>query len=353
MTMKQKQAQTTIPSMALKFDRPVVAWAMLGALLFVFEWFVLGSWVFGSNFVPTDPGLDEITRLQEVYFLVLQIAVPLVCFICLYVWVLVPWRRDGHLNSDALLALAAAMIFFWDMCMNYTSVQLLYNSNMINFGAWANDAWPSWTSPNAHLLPEPIFVTIPGYTCMVFGQVVFICWLLRQWVARRPNTSTLEVIGLIVFGLFVIDSSIEVLLIRTGVYAYPGGIRELTLFAGETYQFPLTEGFLFGGLGLGAMAVLKFFKDDRGQTFVEKGSERLKLSPIKKQWVRFFAIFGFCHGVFLVLYMVPNQWLATHSDPFPENYPSYMLNGMCVSGVDEQQCPGPGVAMPRPMENPL
>jgi hypothetical protein len=353
MMQKHTQVQQAVPATGLKVEKPIVAWATLGAIFFVFEWYVLGSWVFGPHFVPTDPGPDQISRAQEIFFAAFQVVIPLAMIICLYFWVIVPWRKNGRMTSDAMLALAAAMIFFWDMCMNYTSVQLLYNSHMINFGAWANHAWPSWTSPKAHLLPEPVFVTIPGYTVMVFGQVMFICWLLRKWVARRPQTSGLQVIGVIIFGLFVIDSIIEVMLIRTGIYAYPGGIREITLFAGETYQFPLTEGFFFGGLGLGSMAILKFFKDDRGQTFVERGADKLKLSPFKTQWVRFFAIFGFCHSMFLVLYMVPNQWLATHSDPFPENYPSYMLNGMCVSGVNGDQCPGPGVAMPRPENNPL
>ena len=355
MTMRQQNPPTSsaVPAIGLKLDRPVTVWATIGAVLFIFEWYVLASWVLGPNFVPTDPGPDQISRAQEIFFAAFQVIIPVAMIVCLYFWVVVPSRRDGRLNSDAMLALAAAMIFFWDMSMNYTSVQLLYNSHLINFGTWANGAWPSWTSPNAHRLPSPIFIAIPGYTVMVFGQVMFICWLLRQWVARRPTITGPQVVGIIVFGLFVIDSIIEIMLIRTEIYAYPGGIREVTLFAGETYQFPLTEGFLFGGLGLGSMAVLKFFKDDRGHTFVERGADKMKLSPFKEQWLRFLAIFGFCHGMFFALYMVPNQWLATHSDPFPENYPSYMLNGMCVSGVNGDQCPGPGIAMPRPENNPL
>jgi hypothetical protein len=51
--------------------------------------------------------------------------------------------------------------------------------------------------------------------------------------------------------------------------------------------------------------------------------------------------------------MAPNQWLATHSDPFPDGYKSYMENGMCASGADGRTCPGPGVPMPRPENNPF
>ena len=332
---------------------PVAYWAAVGAILLAFEFYVLGSWVLGPNFVPTLPGPDPITSGQRSYYSALQVIVTSAALICLWVWVVLPWRREGRLTTDGMLALSGAMIFFWDMCMNYTSVQLLYNSNMTNYGAWANGSWPGWTSPNASLLPEPIFVTIPGYTALVFSQVIFICWLLRRAKQRWPRLGAGGTIGLIILGLTVIDSLIEMTLIRTGVYAYPGGIRAVTLFAGHTYQFPLTEGFLFGGLGLGAIAVLKYFRDDRGQTLAERGIERLKVGAFSKQWIKFLAIFGFCHGLFLLLYMVPNQWLATHSDSFPKGYPSYMINGMCVSGEHGDQCPGPGIAMPRPAHNPI
>ncbi|GLD02435.1 hypothetical protein Mkiyose1088_43010 [Mycobacterium kiyosense] len=39
---------------------------------------------------------------------------------------------------------------------------------------------------------------------------------------------------------------------------------------------------------------------------------------------------------------------ATHADPFPAGYPSYLINGMCTGGADGKTCPGPGVPMPRP-----
>jgi hypothetical protein len=240
------------------------------------------------------------------------------------------------------------MVFFWDMSMNYTSVSLLYNSHLVNRGAWANGAWPTWISPSASNLPEPLFVSVPGYTALVFSQVVFILWLLRKAKARWPNLGVFGTIATILVGLTIVDTIIETLLLRTGLYAYPGGIRGITLFAGHTYQLPLSETVLFGGLGLGAIAVLSYFRDDRGHTFAERGIDTVKLSTKGKQIVRFCAIFGAVHGAFLVLYMIPQQWFAVQSDPFPPGYKSYMINDMCASGSDGTTCPGPGVPMPRP-----
>lgn len=129
-----------------------------------------------------------------------------------------------------------------------------------------------------------------------------------------------------VIAMAVAGVAIESVVLRAGAYAYPGGIREVTLWAGETYQIPLTETFFFGGLG------------------------RLAISEPRKQWVRFFAIFGAVHLSFFLVYTVPNQWLSTHSDPHPDGYPSYLENGMCASGAEQDQCPG--VPMPRPTYNP-
>lgn len=93
---------------------------------------------------------------------------------------------------------------------------------------------------------------------------------------------------------------------------------------------------------------MSYFRNDRGQTIVERGIDRLKVGDRAKQTVKFFAIYGAIHLGFVVLYMIPQQWFATHSDPFPENYKSYMINDMCTSGTDGKTCPGPGVPMPRP-----
>ena len=333
--------------------RFVIGWAIAGTVLIIFEITVLTRWIFGPNFEATPTGPDKISSAQQVYFTLLQIVIPVAAIICLYFWVFRPWRREGHLTTDGMLAISGGMVFFWDMSMNYTSVQLLYNSYFVNRGTWANGAWPTWTSPNANNLPQPLFVAIPGYTALVFSQVVFILWLLRKIKARRPDLGPVGAILTIVGGLFVVDTIIEAVLLRTGVYAYPLGIREITLFAGETYQLPLSETFLFGGLALGAIAALSYFRDDRGQMLVERGLDRIRVGGVKtKQTIKFCAIFGFVHMAFLLLYMVPQQWFGTHGDHFPEGYESYMINDMCASGNDGRTCPGPGVPMPRPDQAP-
>jgi len=331
----------------------VLAWATLGALLFAFEIYVLVRWVIGANFTATHPGRDPISGAQHVLFLVLQILIPLAAVAGIWFWVIKPWRREGRLTTDGMLALSGAMIFFWDMCMNYTSVTLLYNSGMVNFGAWANGAWPGWVSPNANRLPEPIFVTMPGYTALVFSQVLLILFVVRKVKERRPTLSPLAVWPILFFGLIIIDTIIESILLRMGIYAYPGGIRWLTLYSGHTYQLPMTEPIFFAGFGLGAIAALSYFRNDRNQTVVERGIDTLGVTPARRQWIKFFAIFAAVHLAFAILYFIPNQFLGLHSDEFPSGYKSYMINQMCAYPGDSASaglnpCAGPGVPIPRP-----
>lgn len=219
----------------------VMVWATVGAALLSFEVFVLLRWILGANFAPTSPGTAQISGGQQALFLVLQIVLPIAAVAGIWFWVIRPWRREGRLTTDGMLALSGAMIFFWDMCMNFTSVTLLYNSGMVNFGAWATGSWPGWISPHANRLPEPIFVTMPGYTALVFSQVMLILFVMRKIKAKRPMLSPLAVWPILFLGLTLIDTIIESALLRMGIYAYPGGIRWLTLYSGETYQLPMTE----------------------------------------------------------------------------------------------------------------
>jgi hypothetical protein len=239
-----------------------------------------------------------------------------------------------------MLAISWSLMWFWDPMMNYTSPHLLYNSHLLNFGSWTLGSTPGWISPNGNLLPEPLLIEIPGYPLFCLGSVLLANALLQR---SRLRLSKLQMVGVALPFLFVADTVIEVGLIRTGLYVFPGGIREITLFAGTPAQFPLTEA-LFCSLGWSASFLLLVYRDDSGMSFVERGTERLTLRPSGRKAARFLAVFGFTHLATLMLWVLPNQWLGLHSDPYPSGLPSYLINNLCVYGASQDQCPGPGVS---------
>lgn len=329
----------------------IITWACIGVILLAFELYVSIVWITGPNFVPTDTGIDVIPELDLWYLYGVQILATSLGLLCGWVWIVRPWLRLGRMSTDGMLAVCCWTLVFYDPSMNYTVTTVLYNSYAVNMGAWTQGSWPSWTSPNGHLLPEPLLVTVPGYLCFVFFMAVFPCWLLNKIKARYPGMGFGSMVLFLILGVMIMDTVIEIILLRTGVYAYPAGIREVTLFAGKTYQFPLTEALTFGG-AVSVVALIRYFVNDKGQTYVEKGVETLKVSSTGKQCLKMLALFGFVHFTFLLIFVVPNQWLGTHGDPYPEGYPSYMINDMCKYGDSREQCPGPGISMPRPENNP-
>jgi hypothetical protein len=332
---------------------PVVRWAWLGAAILVFILYVMGRWLLTGKAVPTDPGPDPLPELQRQFIFWVQVVAMTLGVVVAWLFVVRPWRREGQLTTTGMLYLCWLTLFIQDPMMSYTSATLLYNSHMVNLGTWTLGSTPGWTSPNGNNLPEPLLLIIVGYTIIGYSLCFPVLAALNKIKERRPGIrkSTLAVIGILI--LIALDTLFESLLLRTGVYAYPGGIRAITLFAGETYQFPMSEGVCYGGLTVGATLVLLLFRDDKGQTFVERGLDKLRVGRRQRQWIKFLALFGFVHVSMFIAFTIPMQWFAMHSDPFPEGYPSYMINGLCAYGPKGDQCPGPGVMMPRPVNNPF
>jgi len=332
---------------------PVVRWAWVGGAVLIFIVSVLARWILAGYAVPTDPGPDPLPHAAHLIIVWVQWIAMLLGALAFSLIVVKPWMREGRMTTTGMLYLAWLTLFFQDPMMNYTSATVLYNAYMVNLGTWTLGSMPGWTSPHGNNLPEPLLLIVVGYTLIGYSLCFPVLALLNKAREHWPSMSKFRLALLGIAILIALDTLFESLLLRTGVYAYPGGIRAITLFAGQTYQFPMTEGVCYGGLTTGATLVLLLYRDDRGHTFVERGIDKLRVGTVARQWVKFLALFAYVHVSMFVVFTVPMQWFATHSDPFPAGYPSYMINGLCAYGPNQDQCPGPGVMMPRPVNNPL
>jgi uncharacterized membrane protein len=340
-------------SLAQSPTPPVVRWAWLGAAVAVFILYVFARWFITGHAVPTAPGPDPLPNTERIFIFWVQCVALAAGVVAFSLIVVRPWVREGQLTTTGMLYICWLTLFFQDPMMNYTSPTVLYNSYMVNLGTWTLGSTPGWTSPHGNNLPEPLLLIIVGYTIIGYSlcfPVLAILNKVKEW-APQLSKFRLAILGILI--LIALDTLFESLLLRTGVYAYPGGIHAITLFAGKTYQFPMTEGIFYGGLTIGATMVLLLYRDDRGQTFVERGLDKLQISSLGKQWVKFLALFAYVQISMLVVFSIPMQWFATHSGAYPSGYPSYMINGLCTYGTDGNQCPGPGISMPRPLNNPF
>lgn len=327
--------------------RPIVWWAVLGAVFLAVQFYALSTWILSGNATPTPDGPTPIPGWMTVLARVLEVGSLSAWAACFYAFVIRPWRRQGRLSADGLFALVFCLIWWQDPMLNYFQTWFTYNTAFVNFGAWTQHM-PGWLSPQGHKLAEPILFGPPAYLWVIFGGVV-ICGRFMRWVkARRPSTGVVGLIGASLAFFVLFDALVEGTFMRLGLYSYPGSPKPFTLFSGTYYQFPVHEK-LSWAVTWAAWACLRYFRDDKGRTIVERGVDRLKLQGRRQTLARFLALSGACNLIWLVLYNAPMAAFGLYASPWPDSVlnRSYLTDTFCGPGA-EYACPGPGLPVPRP-----
>lgn len=317
--------------------RPVLWWAAFGAAMVALQLYVYGSWVTSDDFESVGTGSDPVPRSDKVWAVILQIAFTTTA-VLVVAWVVRGCLKQRRLTFDAKLMLAWWSILWLDPAQFFLRPVNFYNSYYFNRGSWVPNI-PGWVSPNMENLPNPWFMEGAAYGFLVISSIGA-CAVMRRIKDRRPRTSNLALFGiawvLMGIGLFILE---EFVMIRTGWLSWSGVIHEVSIFDGTHHQFPLTESFFFGAMCTG-MAALRFWRDDRGRSIVERGTETLG-SPRRAAAASTLAIVGFANATMIIynLCMIPQ---TLYVDPTPDDYPTYMRNGICGDGT-EFECPAPDV----------
>lgn len=326
------------PAALIKF------WATIGAIFLVFMLYVVYQWVTAPYFGPTKlPEGVEVPLNFKIGVRAVEIGMSIVWAYLIWTQIIKPIRETGQPKTEGLLGIAFFCAIFWDPSMNWIQQGCVYNAYAFNLGFLSAEI-PGWMSPRGNLLPEPLLAWAGGYPgfllWMTFGGLATMRFVKSRW----PNISNVKLSMCGILGAMVVDLVLESLLIRfSGIYAYPGSIRSLSLWGGHWYQFPLYET-LFGAW-VGTTSVLVYFKDDNGRTWIERGVDKLKFcknSNLRQSFVRFLAVLGFCQVVEIILYVLPMPLFTANADPFPEDLPAFFTVGSGMCG------PGTGLACPVP-----
>ncbi len=115
---------------------------------------------------------------------------------------------------------------------------------------------------------------------------------MRAAKRRIPGIGVAGLIGVALAAGFVFDLLCEVFMVCTSLYAYNGTVHALSLWGGERYQFPLYES-LYWGAVWAAAGILRYFRDDKGRSVVERGAESVSVSQRMQTAYRAFAVIGF------------------------------------------------------------
>jgi hypothetical protein len=335
--MITERAVATASLPARRAGAPVRVWAAVGVAFLALQGWIYGSWLLSGDAVSRGTGPTPVPGWMQAAIRIFEVGsiVGIVAF--LWLFLIRPWRRAGHITLDGMFTLAFLTMFWQDPLMNLFNTWFTYNASFVAVGSWAPHI-PGYFSPQGNLLPQSVVMFLPAYAYGMFGQVLLVGLLLRRMERHRPGWSRLRLIALVWVVLVAADIVIEIIAIRCGLWAFPGAIRELSLFPGTRHQFPLYEAMTLAAF-MTAVAAVRHYRDDQGRTAVERGADGGR--------VRFLALVGFCN----VAYLAYNLTFATfglYGDAWPKSLQnrSYLNDGFCGVGTT-YECPSPDQPLPR------
>jgi hypothetical protein len=325
---------------------PIKLWATLGGAWLAFEIYVLVRWVSGPYFKHVSAGPTPEPGWMRTAENIWQVA-GIVATIGIFYWFVVrPWRRDKAPSTDGLLVCAFATLWFEDPLSSYFGHWFTYNANLVNFGSWVKDVpgWNAYSTPG-HMVLEPLLIIPFVYVYFIMIGTLVGCWAMRQAEARW-DLSVLQLIGICFVTMCLLDLIGEGLIfLPLGFWEYPGGVG--LLFPSTYHKYPVNEMLTIGAL-FTIICSLRYFKDDRGYTIVERGIDRLNVGPRSLIGLRFLAFVAAVHLALFVAYSLPNAWIGAHARPWPADLQkrSYLTDGVCGAGTTSA-CPAPGVPLVR------
>jgi hypothetical protein len=349
--VKIRLEDATAPPPQVGFQRrsvPVKLWAAVGAAFLIFEVYLFTAWVVSGDAKPAPLGPDHPSSGYRMFVHIWEISNVVIALAVLYHFIVKPWRRERTVTLEGLLSLVFLLIFWQDPLSNYVQTVVTYSAAQTNLGSWVAHI-PGWNSPHGNQLGWPIVWGPSAYIYFWMASVLAGGFIMDRARRRWPRLSRLQVITLCYFTMALVDLAGELVWVRSGFYTFIGpSFPSLTLFYGHYYQFPMYETFILC-LPMTAFTCLRYFRNDRGQTIVERGIDQVQGSLAKKTALRFLALLGICNIIFLGLYNVPMQWFGFHvTTPVHDVLDhSYLLDGICGPGTT-YACAAPSIPIPGP-----
>lgn len=323
-------------------------WATLGGLLVSVELFFLGKWVTGPNFKKIPTGVDEPPEWMRATMDIAQIAAALVALVVLYRLLVRPWLRDREVTLGGLFVIAGTLASFWDGLSAYPQHWFNYNSYAFNRGSVLSEV-PGVVSPNGPGYGQAWpFFGLCAYIVLVPGLAVVGAKVMRTARNRFPGAGPVELVAacvtVMMAGCFVVEAF---LLMPLGFY-HLGGAPGPAVNGSQYYGLPLMEVVHFA-LFFSVPAVIRFFVNDNGETFAERGANSTPGPAWKVAGMRMLAVTGAVHLGFLAVYHLPVMLYAMNSTEYPDEVKerSYLTGNYCGEELDIA-CPGPNTPTLRP-----
>ena len=134
--------------------------------------------------------------------------------------------------------------------------------------------------------------------------------------------------------------------LRTGMYTYTGVASAITWWPEEAYKVTVSKIFLLDAMVLTGLAAMLYYRDDKGLTFAERGSDQLRVGSKAIITLRCFAAIGVAN-LLMVVYNICMAYLSITGPGWATSAleKSYFTNGVCGAGTD-YACPNGSAPMP-------
>lgn len=324
-------------------SKPVYLFAAWGLISLCIGIYAMSSWVGSADFKPSPMGPDA---LPGSVFWTLRITevVALICaVVLLWKFMIKPWRQSGRIGWDGMFMIAGFSLWWTDPIDNYFNFTFMYNTGFFNMASWTRFI-PGWMAPNQNLFPEPLFFVGGLYIWWFIAPVAAGCWGMRKLQEKRPDLSVMSRLLIMWVTFMLFDFVAEGIFQYLQIFKYVGTYAPLTIWAGTVHQYPLYNSVIMAMFFMG-MTCLRYFKDDKGNSWAERGIEQVRLPAAGKTLLRQFAIMGFLSANIMIMYYTPYLLFSMKVDSFP-HYPSYLTADICGKN-SHYACPSSQVPIPK------
>jgi hypothetical protein len=169
---------------------------------------------------------------------------------------------------------------------------------------------------------------------------------LRMMKRRFPTISTMGLVFSCYAAMCLFDVILEgVIWLPLGVFEYPGG--HWAIFPNTYHPYPLEEMFTVASV-FTTISCLRYFTNDKGQMFIERGVDKIKGTNARRNFLRALAGIGAMQLIMFCGYNVTNGIMAANVHAWPKavQQRSYFTNFIC-GATTNRLCPGPAAGTMR------
>jgi hypothetical protein len=326
---------------------PVTLWAAFGAAMLAVALYVWIRWIAGPYFKRVPAGPSHPPGWMKAVLVGGEIVLPLIAVGIVY-WLLIrPWRRTGRVTTDGLLVVCFGLTWWQEPFSDYFNHWLTYSSYLFNRGSWAQElpGWLSYVHPGATVV-VPILITGPMYMSLFVLIAMSGSWSMGRLQKRFPSLTNVRVVLLmIVLGSLIDLVSEGFYFLPLGFWEYPGGIGP-SLFPHSYAKMPLINA-VVAGVFWTAMASLRYFTNDHGETCAESGLHKLSLRGHRRSIVRFLALLGGVNAAVLTFNLPAPLIIGPRVAKWPKDLQQRSYFTYVCGASTNIICPQPGLPDPR------